>query len=103
MQIWVAVATLLLGSSMAQTISPANWTAADANEVKDNSIGMNVAMDNDMVPLAAVLNLTAKAGYGIPTPGLSGKVFLANESNQLSLRRDDIAVITCDHPPIPVT
>lgn len=96
MQIWVAVATLLLGSSMAQTISPANWTAADANEVKDNSIGMNVAMDNDMVPLAAVLNLTAKAGYGIPTPGLSGKVFLANESNQLSLRRDDIAVITCD-------
>lgn len=51
---------------MSQSIVASNWTRQDANEEDDNAISLAVSMGTDMVPLAAVLPLTQRAGSDIP-------------------------------------
>ncbi|KAK4541194.1 hypothetical protein LTR36_008268 [Oleoguttula mirabilis] len=92
---WLALATLLSGA-LSQTISPANWTAADATRENDDAVGMVLSMGDAKVALAAVLPLTQSAGSDIPSSGLSGPVILADATNQLIIGQYNIALLCCD-------
>ncbi|KAK5129868.1 hypothetical protein LTR08_002745 [Meristemomyces frigidus] len=92
---WIALAALV-GSGLSQTITARNWTATDAAQLGNNEIDMSVSVGDDMVPLAAIVPLTSRAGSDMPPPGLSGPVILANYTSQLDIQADNIAVISCD-------
>ena len=63
--VWLALAALL-ASATGQSITPTNWTSADADKQSDDSIGIKVSMGDKMVPMGPVLSLTSKAKNGIP-------------------------------------
>jgi hypothetical protein len=65
MWIWLLLSALL-GVAMAQSITAVNWTAADVDQVKNNTVDMTISMRSAMVPMAGVLPLTGQAGNNIP-------------------------------------
>ncbi|KAK5118050.1 hypothetical protein LTR62_004096 [Meristemomyces frigidus] len=93
---WVVATALVLGQAAAVSITPTNWTTQDAAMEDSNNVVLEVSMRGVMVPVSSILPLTSTAAGGIPPPGLSGPILLANASNQLSITSNTIAAISCD-------
>ncbi|KAK5169346.1 uncharacterized protein LTR77_005321 [Saxophila tyrrhenica] len=93
---WLATATLLLGTTAAQTFIPTNWTAGDAATRDDQTLMLQISLGDKMVPLAPVLALTRDGYNDIPPTGLSGPVIVTDPANALNLDSEDVALISCD-------
>ncbi|KAK3724107.1 hypothetical protein LTR37_001229 [Vermiconidia calcicola] len=86
--------TRIVGQS--SSVSPANWTSDDATRQIEGSVGMQIAVGDEVISLAPVLALTDGASNNLPPTGLDGPALLVDASDFTSTHPDEFAFVACD-------
>ncbi|KAK3709854.1 hypothetical protein LTR37_010684 [Vermiconidia calcicola] len=86
--------TRIVGQS--SSVSPANWTSNDPTRQIEGSVGMQIAVGDEVVSLAPVLALTDGASNDLPPTGLDGPAVLVDASDFTSTQPDEFAFVACD-------
>ncbi|KAM0720661.1 hypothetical protein Q7P37_004798 [Cladosporium fusiforme] len=94
--LWLAACVLLVAPS----VTAQDIRATDSSPgTRDTSL--TISRNDDMVPLAPVLPLTDAAVHDVPPTGLSAKIVLVTPDNQLDVKPDQVALISCDNSDYP--
>ncbi|EMC92993.1 hypothetical protein BAUCODRAFT_269426 [Baudoinia panamericana UAMH 10762] len=90
-------ATLLVVRRAAgQTITPQNWTAADANQENTNVVTVAISFGPRIINLLNAIPIASGAMQNIQWSAIQGTAVEVSNNNQLSISRPDVAVLACD-------
>ena len=99
MPIWFVLVLGLVVSTVAQTITPANWTSDTAILENDNTttLWFSTSGEENLVQIGPVLGLTIEARSQVPSGGLYGvTLFTDSTTKEQDFQQDDFAFISCD-------